>query len=296
MQDKVSKLKSKPFIFLLIYAAVIFIYAVLYWYFPNSIEAEEKSFLTSTYFSIVTITTLGYGEITPNSDLGKILSASEAILGIIIIGLFLSSLWNSFSVRIEKSQKESLDKNLKDQNQNKLSSFYRFLINVIKDFQLTIAELTTPMNNRSLSNLDTTFKFSNLKDLYKPSLKLGNGFEKPIIDYYYEKQDNIVVEFKFILAHYDLSSFPIIDNKIIDFMTLSYNKDVREAIFDIHVNTENKKALEKMIGENDCCPDLAKHLSNIITPIIILYKTLTEQISILEIILEEFEKLYNKKM
>lgn len=47
------------------------------------------------YFSSVTITTLGYGDILPNSTVVRILVMFETILGVVIIGMFVSCLfWN----------------------------------------------------------------------------------------------------------------------------------------------------------------------------------------------------------
>jgi len=44
------------------------------------------------YLSTVTITTLGFGDIVPITRTGRLLVSSEAILGVIIIGLFLNAL------------------------------------------------------------------------------------------------------------------------------------------------------------------------------------------------------------
>jgi hypothetical protein len=43
-------------------------------------------------FGIVTITTLGYGDILPISDEARMLFGLEAITGVILIGLFLNAL------------------------------------------------------------------------------------------------------------------------------------------------------------------------------------------------------------
>ena len=40
----------------------------------------------------MTITTVGFGDIVPLTTLARLIVASEAILGIIIIGLFLNSI------------------------------------------------------------------------------------------------------------------------------------------------------------------------------------------------------------
>lgn len=54
-------------------------------------ESSWSVFSRMTYFSAVTITTLGYGDITPISDTARWLVTLESILGIVIIGLFLNS-------------------------------------------------------------------------------------------------------------------------------------------------------------------------------------------------------------
>jgi hypothetical protein len=43
------------------------------------------------YFSTVTITTLGYGDIVPSSDRARLLVACESILGILVAGLFINA-------------------------------------------------------------------------------------------------------------------------------------------------------------------------------------------------------------
>ncbi|MVO14793.1 hypothetical protein GO984_03130 [Rhodobacteraceae bacterium CY05] len=44
------------------------------------------------YFSTVTITTLGYGDIAPVTHRGRMLVALQTLFGIVFIGLFLNSL------------------------------------------------------------------------------------------------------------------------------------------------------------------------------------------------------------
>jgi len=53
-----------------------------------------SQFVRMLYFSVVTITTLGFGDIVPVSTNARLLVSLESILGIILIGLFLNSLSN----------------------------------------------------------------------------------------------------------------------------------------------------------------------------------------------------------
>lgn len=60
-------------------------YAIVY-YFLGAIS--EKTFLASLYFSIVTFTTLGYGDIAPHGYM-RLIAASEALVGLLLSGLFI---------------------------------------------------------------------------------------------------------------------------------------------------------------------------------------------------------------
>ena len=48
--------------------------------------------MDSLYFSVVTLTTLGYGDIAPSSFSGKVMVSAQTILGVVTVGLFLNSL------------------------------------------------------------------------------------------------------------------------------------------------------------------------------------------------------------
>jgi hypothetical protein len=51
-----------------------------------------NTFVRTLYLSAVTITTVGYGDIVPLTDAARAAVASEAIIGIMLIGLFLNAL------------------------------------------------------------------------------------------------------------------------------------------------------------------------------------------------------------
>ncbi|MBI3494809.1 two pore domain potassium channel family protein [Candidatus Saccharibacteria bacterium] len=53
---------------------------------------EKLSWLNAYYFSVITLTTVGYGDITPHTSLGKIFTTFYVLMGIGIIGLFANLL------------------------------------------------------------------------------------------------------------------------------------------------------------------------------------------------------------
>ncbi|MEL6464955.1 MAG: potassium channel family protein [Pseudomonadota bacterium] len=62
--------------------------------FSGSITARS-SFIRTLYFSSVTATTLGYGDIVPVSSTGRLLVVLQTITSVVLIGVFLNSLSNT---------------------------------------------------------------------------------------------------------------------------------------------------------------------------------------------------------
>ena len=61
---------------------------LIHYYTHTSLQTNFYQFLKSLYFSIVTFTTLGYGDITP-TGIGRIISAIEAFIGSFTIALYV---------------------------------------------------------------------------------------------------------------------------------------------------------------------------------------------------------------
>ncbi len=53
---------------------------------------EKLSWVDSLYFCVITLTTIGYGDIAPHSDIGKIFTCFYVIAGVAIIASFANLL------------------------------------------------------------------------------------------------------------------------------------------------------------------------------------------------------------
>lgn len=80
--------------YILIYLVLIIIFSLFYWGlsyenfdFP---KGAKKEWIDWLYFSVTTITTLGYGDITPTSMYSKALVIIESLGGLLLLGLFLN--------------------------------------------------------------------------------------------------------------------------------------------------------------------------------------------------------------
>lgn len=91
-----SSLKIFIIIIMLTTAAsnTIFAYTILYE--SNNVAGLETTITTAAYFSIVTFTTLGYGDIYPPDDL-RIFAATQALLGYVYLGLVVGLVGNVIS-------------------------------------------------------------------------------------------------------------------------------------------------------------------------------------------------------
>ena len=74
---------------------------------------EEKSFSDSLWWALVTVTTVGYGDIVPESIFGKWLAVLLMLVGIGTIGMLTSALTNFF-VKDNPDEQIKLD-NLQDE-------------------------------------------------------------------------------------------------------------------------------------------------------------------------------------
>lgn len=95
-----SKIIARAVFFLFdstyIMLAAITAFAALYMIFPV-IDAPNINGRDALYFSMVTFTTLGYGDLTP-TDQFRIIAAGEAMLGYITLGIIVGYASSLFSI------------------------------------------------------------------------------------------------------------------------------------------------------------------------------------------------------
>lgn len=107
-------MKITPVKVFVAYVAIIAISAALYFHIPDVFN-KEIAFGDSLYFSVVTITTLGYGDLSPINGIGKAIAAIEAFLGVILMGVFLLAVSNQLLEKEERKRINAAKENLKAQ-------------------------------------------------------------------------------------------------------------------------------------------------------------------------------------
>ena len=104
LERKASSLLRTNGLLYILYVNVFIVFVV---FVGSSILSvvEEKAFSDSLWWAIVTVTTVGYGDIVPNSIFGKWLAIILMLVGIGTIGMLTSALTNFFVK--ENSNEES---------------------------------------------------------------------------------------------------------------------------------------------------------------------------------------------
>lgn len=104
---KINIINHKPAFYAYTYLVIIALFALIFSVFGNCLGISDKG-VDGIYLSLVTITTLGFGDITPSTELGKIIVSLEALAGVINIGLFLNSLSHAYTDEVKENEENLL--------------------------------------------------------------------------------------------------------------------------------------------------------------------------------------------
>ncbi len=86
-QTKLKKIKAKSYKFLTSLTFIILAIGTAFYHFY-----EGWTLLDSLYFSVITLTTIGYGDLTPTMPLSKFFTMFYVIIGIGIIFGFIKTI------------------------------------------------------------------------------------------------------------------------------------------------------------------------------------------------------------
>lgn len=165
----------RPVIWIGSYVALMPIFAVFYWLMPDGQfripDGGTTDFGSWLYYSIVTITTLGFGDYTPMHGLSQIVTAVEVMCGLVILGFFLNavgSMKSEIDVESEIEKQKRVHFSLEKQ---KLLTTIPSVLHNINTFLAYCYAVTTPLSDRNKADTEYNpdFKFSDMADMFKPS-------------------------------------------------------------------------------------------------------------------------------
>lgn len=71
---------------------------------------EKLTWLNSYYFSVITLSTVGYGDITPKTPFGKLFTTFYIFVGVGIITAFITSTMKRQRIRYEEKHSKEIKK------------------------------------------------------------------------------------------------------------------------------------------------------------------------------------------
>ncbi len=165
----------RPIVWIGIYVGITPIFALIYWWLPDSQfripDNAPTDYGSWLYYSIVTITTLGFGDYTPAHGWAQAVTAIEVMCGLVFLGFFLNAVG---SMKSEIDVESEIEKQRLAHEQLEKEKLMKFVPSVLHNLNLFLSycyAVTTPLSKRDKETIsyDPDFSFNDLADLFLPS-------------------------------------------------------------------------------------------------------------------------------
>lgn len=174
----------RPIVWIGLYVAVTPLFALVYWILPEGQfripDENPMDYGSCLYYSIVTITTLGFGDYTPTHAWSQGVTACEVMTGLIVLGLFLNAV-GAMKSEIDVASAVEKQRLLHfNAERDKLIKNTPLIIHHINAFLTNCYFISTPESKRSSADpvYNPEFSVEDMLDYEKTSPLTG----KPIID------------------------------------------------------------------------------------------------------------------
>lgn len=165
----------RPIVWICLYVALMPVFALIYNWLPAGQfripDGGTTDYGSWLYYSIVTITTLGFGDYTPMGAASQAVTAVEVGCGLVILGFFLNAV-GSMKSEIDIDTELEKQRRLHDaQEKDKLVKSIPMVIHNINYFLAYCYAVTTPLTKRgdTAPEYNPDFTFADMADLYRPS-------------------------------------------------------------------------------------------------------------------------------
>lgn len=282
-----------PLFFGIAYFLLIPFFALIYFCQPLNAfntKLDMHNFVTCLYFSTVTITTLGFGDVSPVTIGAQVAVIIESILGLFNIGLFLNALAQAQSTRITNTERAANARLLRSQQVARLLRFDKLIQLAIYDYQIYTWAMTTPALKRNDSEVkvNADFVFGDMVDIFGPSF-IGADMFEPVLSIYLRKQAQLVSDVKNLLLNVDLEPWPRLEQACQRFLENCNATGIAEGLVEQGKNEKLKNEIQKYIREEKDDPDYYNY-GHIVNPVIVFYKSIKENL----IFLEEYQQFIER--
>ncbi len=230
----------RPIVWIGIYVAITPLFALIYWGLPDGQfripDGGTTDFGSWLYYSIVTITTLGFGDYTPMHGAAQAVTAVEVMCGLIFLGLFLNAVGSMKSEIDVASEIERQKQKKAAEDKEKLRKDIPALLNTLNTFLAYCYAVTTPDAVRSEDEsprYNPDFTFSDMKDLFKPSGLPIDNTRLPAASRLFKSASRVSMALDSLQSRVDLRQWPEVLEDAFTFVA-DYQMFSSEDAFTLH--------------------------------------------------------------
>ncbi len=178
----------RPIVWICLYVLLVPIFAVIYWVLPDGQfripDNAGTDFGSWLYYSIVTITTLGFGDYTPAHGWAQAVTAIEVMCGLLFLGFFLNAVGSMKSeidvadeIERQRIRHESTEK-------GKLLRNAPSILHTLNTFLAYCYAVTTPSAKRGkeAGSYNPDFSFQDMASLFEPSGIPADNSGRPAVE------------------------------------------------------------------------------------------------------------------
>lgn len=235
----------RPIVWICIYLALMPIFALIYHWLPDSQFRIPDGAFTDygswLYYSIVTITTLGFGDYTPAHGWAQAVTAIEVMTGMLTIGFFLNAVGamkSEIDVETEKEKQRRVHAALES---DKLLQNIPVLLHKMNLFLAWCWAVTTPDGQRANGGeFNPDFTFADMRDLFRPSHLPIDHTRRPAVDGLLQCANHVSLSLDSLQQRIDLSLWPQLLEDCFAFVSSCQ----------LFASTDNLHELRRMLGHD----------------------------------------------
>lgn len=268
----------RPVVWITVYILNVPLFAFFYWLLPAGEfripDNAPTDFGSWLYYSIVTLTTLGFGDYTPALPGAQAITAIEVLVGLTTIGFFLNAVGSMKSEILIESEYEKQRLLHEKEQTDRLKVNVPVAIHKINEFMAYCYAVTTPSSARGKDDAgeyNPDFKFSDLADLYAPSNLPIDHSSRPAVDGLLRCMQSTALYMDSLQQKVDLDLWPELMEDCFSFVANAQMFASTTDIVELH-DDARRKDISKEIADTATLPtvtDLRKEKN--LTPIVELY-------------------------
>ena len=177
----------RPIVWIGSYVAITPIFALIYWALPDTQfripDGSGTDFGSWLYYSIVTITTLGFGDYTPAHGWAQAVTAIEVMCGLVLLGFFLNAVG---SMKSELDVDAEIEKQQQAHQAVETDKLKRQIPSVLHRLNIFLSycyAVTTPASQRGSdeNTYNPDFTVADMRDMFNNSGLPVDRSHKPAV-------------------------------------------------------------------------------------------------------------------